>query len=236
MSIPKTSAWNWNIYLWSNLIAEWNCWQWRPWANTLAYYPLNNTTTIYDMKWWTWTKYNLTAYWNWISYNNLWVTLSNSYFSWSTIIPSWWPFTISLRCKVGSNEWCLQQFNSNTDNTAITLGSSFYNNNNSYWFSWSKWQNDWFVTWHNVDTIWHNIIYVYQSWKIKYSIDWNEYEQARTITTTSPNYFRIWRWWELNSSIIMNWWSISEVIIENKAWTSEEKLNYFNCAKSNYWY
>lgn len=202
---------------------------WKPWANTLAYYPLTSETTVNDM---SGNNHNLTTSWSWILYDSLWVGLSNSsFFSWSAIIPPAWPFTINVWAKYTTltNEGhVVQQFNSSTNGSAITIWC--YNNN---WFSRWKGSGDLEVAPITANQ-WTNVVYVYTSGTVKFYINCTGYTQSRTINTTTPNYFWVGSWWETYRRWYMNW-NISELIIENKARTDQEVSDYYNLTKWNYW-
>lgn len=212
------------VYIWT---------QWperQPWNNTIAYYPLNSTTEYNDM---SWNSYHLTPNGNSITYWDNYVELpwsSNGYFSGSCIIPSIWPFTINLWANYASTSndaHCIQQFTSNTNRTAITIGC-----NNSKWFSWWKWTWDWEIAPITIGKR-TNIAYVYENWTISFYIDNVPYTQTRTINTSAPDYLWIGSWWELSRRWYMHW-KISEVIIEDVAWTAQDVEDYYNLTKNLY--
>ena len=62
MSIPKTSAWSWNIYLWSNLIAEGWCGRWN-WDLSKAV--LEKTLTVNPIRWSNWLLYTVSISKDW---------------------------------------------------------------------------------------------------------------------------------------------------------------------------
>lgn len=200
-----------------------------PSSSTIAYRPLNSSTTVKDM---SGNGYNLTTSGSGISYDDLWVTLSNnSYFTRSPIIPPAWPFTINvwaMYLATSNGGAVIQQFNSSTDATAITISSSSGGN----WFSRWKWSWDREVA-AITTSKWTNVAYVYTSWTIKFYINGVVYSQSRTISTTSPNYLWVGSWWETYRRWYMNW-KISELIIESSARTAQKVTDYYNESKWNY--
>ena len=109
---------------------------------------------------------------------------------------------------------------------------------------WNKiiawWYNNWDIDGANFNIWeWTNVCFilidnnhytVYKDWELQYS---NVYTEGLinndfiTIWTRGNNATTRWDKWD--------WW-ISEIIVENKEWTQQEILNYFNKTKSKYWY
>ena len=234
MSIPKTSAWNWKIYLGSNLIAEGGCGEWKPWANTIAYYPLKTDFKDYSWNWYdmAWNASITTigdiqcTSFNWST--ALWATIS-------TVPQAASPRTISCRVNIywsqfqylrwywTSSAWKVLDaqisssssniFSINTAAESFGLGSISREN-------------------------WLNIIFIsYDKYNVSAIINWQKtsyvMSQSRWLNT-EWDYFLIWagiRWTSTNRFS----WHMNEFIIENKWWSDNEAINYYNQTKSEYW-
>jgi hypothetical protein len=204
----------------------WWGWWWQPWANTIAYYPLETDTNDYS-----WNGYNLTP--SNITYTTLssWLKVatfngSNSKAQTFSFYSAWWDFTVSMWIYGDWLTWTLREFwcNSTSDTSwrqfdvylaapnmircnSATTWTNFYSNNTWY---------------HIVVTCISNV--------------WKLYINTSLITTVSLSYawntnmalwYRIhWndRWWK---------WYISKFILENKWWSEEEINNYY---AQTYWY
>ena len=218
---------------------------WKPWSNTLAYYPLNWNLNDYS-----WNNRNLT--WSWVTYTSWWKGQVAVFSSWATayyqnnsIFNISQPFTYSL--------WCQTTYVPNSSyggryKIAIAIGiqngttiathdkdlwfgkggiwAYNYYNDLQYCFGWSA----------NINT-WYHIVYtqdssnqkVYLNWTLvwTHSCWWSYtwYTDARLILAKQIN----------DDNRYPFSWSMSEVIMENKARTAEQVLNYYNLTKSNYW-
>ena len=204
---------------------------WNPWANTVAYYPL--TDDFNDHKW-SWTLYNLTnngwslttlswvkcAYYNWSSYS------SNSSISfWSTR-------TLLAWCYLLWN-WMIA-YTGTYNSSRYNLLALFSNN------SWKLNVSDLQVTWFNTSSTYLNQ-WVLLAWIVdgqststmKMYINWSLYnESSRNYWSTDTSWLWVWRKYDINSDYLT--WYISNLIIENKAWTAQEVLDYYNQTKSQY--
>lgn len=245
-----TYSWNWSSVNNKNLRwwTDWNVnvttmkevkniyigeYGWKPWENTVAYYPLKEDFN--DHKW-SWTLYNLT--------NNGWslTTLSwvqCAYFNLSSIAsnssPSfWWIRTISHWINANSNSensvivWTGWSWWVNTTVFSSTLWwwtlpwcSNMYNQ----WYSTSD--NISFNTWYYmVTTIGDGYWKVYLNWVLKGTYSFSVWNWTWIYLS------RRWDWITSNSRYD---WYLSEVIIEDKARTAQEISDYYNQTKSNYW-
>lgn len=217
------------VYIWTD--------EWAPWANTVAYYPLNSTTTVNDMSWnnKNLTNYNNVPFWTyqWVScasfngssqYLGLWAkfTLWNTY----TVLSWYWHNSWNngmVYCQWASSSlypslWLWYWVNSSKvsvhswtggSNTRIT---STVSSNNWKWVLW---------------------VFVFNNGTARL------YEN--NTQTVSGSLSAPWTWWE-NFYVWMwrawyNYFSglISNLIIENKARTAQEISNYYNSTKSKYW-
>lgn len=224
-----------NVYIWTSgvlknaYIGEYG---WKPWSNTVAYYPLTSTTTVNDQ---SWNNRNLTNSWvtfwtyKWIdcAYSNMQSLLYNS--SFVTNIQN---LTISVRAYYVSNN---------------NYGGDY---NQMIWRWWGSSENFWpyidipqgrqlrCSPWW-IGTIypannskWMHVIVTYNGSNIiKLYVNWVLNATNSSANIPSWTNLRIWgRDW-------YHWWYgwLSEFIVETKVWTDAEILDYYNNTKSNYW-
>lgn len=211
---------------------------WQPWANTIAWYPLDSTNTINDK---SWNGYNLTN--SWITFGtNWWVDCANmttNVYAYSTSIPlpSW--------------------------NNARTISYWFYNtsnNNDTYWCAYgSHWTglffapriNGWnysfmgyardFNTSTSVPTwVWQLVTLTYNWSTVVYYINGTKiyYSNLSLNTTAVWNTRKFVIWCRLDASATpWNYvtWYMSNMVLENVDWTEQEVSDYYDLTKSNYW-
>ncbi len=206
---------------------------WHPWANTIAYYPLE--TDADDQSW------------NWNDATNSWATFTTvdwvdcaSFTSASTKIylPTLWTLatlTVSVWFKtININpSSIILQIAPSTDNKDFVLGCS-----NWTWilsrYTWVAYNiTDWAVN----DWTWHNMVGTYtSSWWAKLYVDWVYIWNDSTVTTVSWDSGYSFIWWHQSGG---SWFTyigyISNVILEDKEWTSTEVSDYYNETKWDYW-
>lgn len=209
--------------------------KWKPWANTLAYYPLD--WSLNDESW------------NWLN-------LTSSWLSWETL--SSWRKVASV-----TGTWYLEKTNPNFWDMAFDWTISSYINqtvSKSSWAYWTiimKWTNatnqdielvvNWvslycwvygwgMITYWNIsmNTFYHAVMtYNKSTWKMKFYVNWTYvWESSFTLSISSTSNFRMWYATHNNNP---RTWQIWETIVESKEWTATEVANYFNQTKSNYW-
>ena len=206
---------------------------WKPWANTVAYFPL---------------KTDLLDHWpNEYSMTNLWgVTISDWawYFNWSsrlykTDISSWLPLstnpkTISLWVKQISwvtHCWFWRMYTT-YNNQSFTLCMVSWKLGFSTWW----WGYDYASSITPSSSQWYYCVASYDWTTWKHYVNWTQVNSWTLSTNTSWTTLCLWA-----SSDTRSWyenyfkWYLSEVIIENKARTAEEISDYYNQTKSNYW-
>lgn len=208
-------------------------WKWKPWSNTLAYYPLNWNLNDYSGNW-----YNSIASGGTLTYpNNKYLQLSSWYSRFQTSVNSiTTPLTISLWEK---------DIPYNTENNIFSLWvdglwSWFW----SFRLLWNSWGFEVSVT--NVSAVttsaysvtswvWHYLVgIVNPNNYIKLYID-GVLKETRAISYTPRNpwwYIAIWQCW-INFSQSITWY-LDEIIFENKERTAQEIADYYNKTKSNY--
>ena len=231
--------WDWGlgyIYLWDILIAwKWGESWWKPWSNTIAYYPLNWNVNDASGNGYNWTRqwtshYETLSSWiqvasfpkdtsqvNYISSSlntepktvSFWVKQDN-YVTWSSLI---W--------MVNAENWHWQlRF---TD-TSWTYYIKFY------WWETNLAQVSIIWSWTNIVLTMDNwTVNLYANWVLKWTLTWQ---------TTSPSWTLYIGWnrygWNNTNKRNLEWY-MSEVILESVVWTATEISNYYNATKSNYW-
>lgn len=229
----------------SKLILNWEEYQfaapsgwWQPWANTIAYYPLDATNQLNDMSWngYTLTNnawYTFGTYW-WVSCVSMTWNYDNSYLN-SSSVPVWntrtalaWIYCTRAQA---ANQWVVCTWtNYSTDIIWMWVWNSKGCVSDRYTAD-TYWTTNIINAWHLIALTW-----VSGSW-IKLYID-------GVLETTSPNYTRSsWTGFTIGSKTYTSGgspWSepykgyISEVIFENKEWSAQEMSDYYNQTKSLY--
>ena len=222
---------DWEEYL----IREYQAW-WQPWANTVAYYPLDATNQLNDL---SWNGYTLTdnagyTFWTYQWVSCVYMTWNYSHLNSSTV-PVWNTRTVLARI------YCTRA--NYNQQWVVCTWSSYQTDIIWMWV----YQNKGYVTdWYTGDTYWttniingrHLLAFTWTSWGwIKLYVDW-------VLDTTSPIYTRsTWTWFTIGSKTYSDPWSawsqpyqwyISNVIYEDKIWTADEIQAYFNQTKSLY--
>lgn len=204
---------------------------WKPWANTVAYYPLNSTTNFTDQ---SWNGYDLTNSWGSITTFN-WVSCayysgSTSVYSQNTSITFWTTRTINFWVYVASNRqnpivwtWAYSYWAYSTIVLWLTPnGYASISNYQNYWLDGTK----------NLSWGWVNMVWVvnWSDWKVY--TNW-QLELSWWYTLNSWSQLKIW--WRLGGSGSEYFqWYVNEIILENKERTAQEISDYYNQTKSNY--
>jgi len=224
-----------NVYIWTSgslknaYIGEYK--GWKPWANTVAYYPL--TDDFNDHKW-TWTAYNLTnSWWSITTYG--WVKCA--YYSWSTSVYSqntsisfwttrtivFWGYLLNTGTAPVVWTW-IYSYNS------LSTRVVWYGGSKS---SISNYQNYWLNGTSNVYWKWVNIVWISDWSKMELYVNW-QLEASWSNTLYAWSQLKIW--WRLWGSWSEHFtWYVNEIILEDKARTAQEVQDYYNQTKSNYW-
>ena len=210
---------------------------WKPWADTIAYYPLTSITQTTDQ---SWNNLNGTVSWTITFWTNLWVDCA-SFNWWSNYIVVPYnsrmntnTFTLSVWLTKSNasdwNKWAISRWNFNNHwwdfalcNYVNTNGGTFMiNDGHSSAFTMFDWTNKWV-----------NVILTY-NWSVGEAyvnsnkvLTYNKTFDMSSLTTR----FNIW--WYYNSNYCWQW-NISEIIRENKIWTAQEISDYYNQTKWNY--
>lgn len=214
---------NWEGYE----IREYQEWWWQPWANTIAYWKLDGDMLDYSWNWYdgTWWTENYTTLSSWIQVAN---------FNWTSSIETTYTQTISTepftilwwfkRANTWEQYW-LWKWAVESNYSYLHMG--FYSN----WTVVMDFYGTTNPSWQCSDTDWHFAAFTYSWTTQRCYYDDNTPQDI----TKSFNEFA-WALW-LGSRV--GWrnkfsWNLSNVIIENKARTDQEIVDYYNQTKSLY--
>lgn len=206
--------------------------EWKPWANTLAYYPLKEDVLDHSGNWnnGSWNPNSFAdgvANYSWNS-----TTLPTSLVSsWTRTVSVWlngaWPYD-----KIVAVLW---------QHTNVDYWFNIWFNRNA-WGTYYNWVLQWpqgsgtvynylealpsQLTW------WHYVVAQRDISKIYIYVD-GVFKWEDTYSWLSNNTFYLWydHWYA-------GWaWTgkVSELIFEDKIWTADEITDYYNQTKSNYW-
>lgn len=223
---------------------------WQPWANTLAYYPLEIDTNDYS-----WNNRNWTN--NWVTFSWwLWVFNGSSYVSLWT-----WSWT-NIATNMTISAWFKWNWSWSKDNAIVAKTKYYMPNYSSWYYSITIHEQDFYLCgWYcngsdynthpmNFRTTgwwsptiwpttqankWYNVVITNDGNMKKAYIDGVLYATENVSSTTSTVSIdtRIGSFVKYNYDSYFNW-NISNVIFENKTWTAQEVLDYYNATKDNY--
>lgn len=220
--------------------------EWQPWVNTLAYYPLESNGNDFS-----WNNNNLTTF-NWITFGTLssWkeYAIFNGSSSWNSVIAktnsisfSNSAYTASLWIKPENNWWSYPNqyhlFNIGTWQVNFRLITSWYGKYTpaTYYNS-----NQWIIYQSSISPIvdwnWHHFVVTANLTSISLYIDnvliWT---QSGSITSYSWNWvITLWVNPDDTTYYGYKWW-MSDVIFEKAIWSEQDRTDYYNLTKSNYW-
>ena len=218
----------------------------KPWANTLAYYPFTSSSQWTDQ---SWNSNDLTA--SNITYTTLW-WVDTAYFAWTNTsgfswtvanIPQWAnAMTISFWAYLdnASIPWW-----NTIESTLFWYGTGNPNKmRGAYWsnrWSWGTMISQYWAwssaMWTTPTQQWYHLAIVYNWTKFICYQNWvSVWEWIYTVATDGTT-LRVWwltTWWSGSYIYAWKWW-ISNFIVEDKVWTADEIAWYYNQTKSNYW-
>lgn len=224
---------------------------WQPWVNTVAYRPLNSTTTVNDM---SWNNNHLTQYWAWGTFDtNCWEnTNTDNYFNTPDI-------EFSNGDKFFMWGWYYRKDGSTSSSFA---GVRLFSQPDSRWVLvaiwWTQsdtnmivneiWTSDW--SWGQGDekTVYVNIPhetrnFFYYTWTYGWSFsfwiitaDWVNHSDNTGWNATWPCWIMtIARNGRMGWADGFLYGKISNFIIEDKERTAQEISNYYDLTKWDYW-
>lgn len=206
-------------------VSEW----WQPWANTIAYYPLDTDFNDASGNWFNLTGSNWAIIWtlNWVSCLDL--TASNSYVSWTV---SWLPQWSSVRTNMlwiyGNASWQnpWYQYWTSSFNQADVLFNLNPIGWSQYWGSMmSSTYGQW--AWHHVAVV---IKWTWSAWQELYIDGQLATSWTMTVNTNWTTLYLGRCTWD--GTYLDGY--ISKFIVENKVRTAQEVADYYNQTKWNY--
>ena len=217
--------------------------EWKPWENTVAYYPLEKDTNDYS-----WNNRNLTN--SWITFDGgVWVFNGNAiwYYTNNSLWNNLNNFTYSVYVNpssIASWTYNTTEYNANRIISIIQNGDiktydktlSLSNSSRAQWYNYYNWLYLVYASWISINTWYYltytfngNMMKIYKNWILEQSLacwwSYTWYTQATLCVWNNTDYNQIKKYYG----------KISNVIIEDKARTAQEVLNYYNQTKSNYW-
>lgn len=212
---------------------------WQPWANTIAYYPLDSINTVNDL---SWNNYNLTGDGVYNFWTNWWVNccyISNGSFkvNISSIWDNWWQTVSIWYYEVSTpiyDNWVIAWFWKDVQAVMNGLLRAKWRPDSKNWIVWFNWVNNSIASTAAYNTNlwqWNYYCYTYYNWAGKLYVNW-VLVSSLLGSSTSRNLITISRYGDDPRSI--NWY-ISNAIFENKERTAQEISDYFNQTKWNYW-
>jgi hypothetical protein len=216
---------------------------WKPWANTIAYYPLQSDANDYS-----WNGRNLTN--SWITFSD-WVGVFNgssqgyytnqslfnksqpfTYSVWvnPTSIPSWnssdWPYASNL-------VMIYQSGDKSTHDKMLWLCDS----NKWYWYNYYNWRCEAYASWVQTNT-WNHLVFVFDWTTNTVYLNWAAWTPVAcwgSYTWYSSATLLIWDSQDTSATQLKKfYWKLSNVIIESTSWTAQEVSAYYNWTKWNY--
>lgn len=212
----------------------------QPWANTLAYYPLDTINTINDL---SWNNHTLSNRWNVTFWIYDWVDCAN----FAASNPAWLYNSSDNIITDNMQYTYLAWINPDTTNSWSDWPRLFcslsWNTAYGWLFIWWMRQHNeaaapWWVTdWPSLTSGWQLICIV---WDLSDgSYDWyknGSFVISDTWFTWARNWILIWAHETNTSNVVDRYvWYMSKVIFENRQWTAQEILNYYNNTKWYYW-
>ena len=207
----------------------------EPNANTLLYLPFTEDTQ------------NKAS--SWITTTNSWVTITTfgwvdcASFNWSSTYLSTSSFSI------WDNTTIIWVYNNRPESD--TDAQYLFKQNNTFycWFigyllstnkNWTRYwvrTSDWYAAMGCAGWINKWIMYAWVKDGTKYTVyafDWTTENKNETTNATDTGTWITYIWKPTWSSYYFNWY-MSRFIVENKAWSEQEILEYGNSTKSKYW-
>lgn len=222
------------MYIWSTQVRP--SW-WKPWANTVAYYPLTSTTTTSDE---SWNGYDLSDYWTTTTFvtkdgvscaymdgstNLLYNSTLTDTFIWQTFTVSYWI--------TDTNQWAVTAVVDNPYNWWGLYYEPWIAGGRLRWEFLNNWTPVRLMPNVTATSWWHHILMTHASdGSAAIFYDWEQ-----KATGNCSLWFGGWQftiWWVVSIPAYFVGY-FSNVILENKARTAKEVSDYYNLTKWNYW-
>lgn len=206
---------------------------WQPWANTVAYRPLNSTTTVNDQSWnnRNLTNYNNVAFGTYAGVNCAYFNGSSQYLNQDSV-NMWlfnWNMTVNFYMK------------SNGVNNQVVLCNWFWKPYTWFYILYNNWlqvhSGSWTPPINTLQSWWNMVTCTNDSSTLKVYINWVLTEtRGLAVSTSTSTKLYLWAIWN-DVDWLRAYFNgyISEVILEKTIRTSDYIINYYNLTKANYW-
>ena len=221
---------------------------WTPWADTLLYLKFNNNLNDDSGK-------GNTITWSWIGYTTLYGNVKCVELTSTT----WWiNWPWDLMSGIWTGDFVVSFWiNPITSNNNPLMFANWYEWSPRPWVQmFMMYRNGWGLSnqvsyhmtqvWHwssisatSLSGTWHNLVFTRISWVCYWYIDWQEKFTSWSDSTdlSRVNILKILNRADFSEQ---KWNStgvkMSELIVEEKWWSGQESLDYYNQTKWNYWY
>ena len=211
---------------------------WQPGANTLCYYPLNWDLNDYSGNnrnlTWSWVTYTSWGPWQVGVFENWWY----AYYTNQSLFNISYPFTYSFYVQADSiptkNTMAITICNANNiasyDKSAgFALDSCTWYNYYNNWYYYVRW-------WTPIANTWYHVVYTFDGSKQKLYLNWTlvwENNCSWSYTGFSNASIMLAHQHSSGGDLPFNG-KLSNVIIEDRARTAQEVLDYYNQTKSLY--
>lgn len=237
-----------NIYIWTQQVRPGG---WKPWANTIAYYPLESDANDYS-----WNNINPTAVGSaitfWTDSTGKWCAVfsanSNSYigyWTWWSAFNFWtsgctiafWLWDLTNNTSTGSgsySNWILtgQVWGANAVWVYIAATSHVSGvSKGSLYFGSSGYTPNWITSTSIFDTTgMHSyVLATNTNWTYNFYIDWALYKTSSYTASSLAwnNCYMGYDAWDTNTLRHLVW-NLRNVVFENVEWSAQDVLNYHN--------
>lgn len=202
---------------------------WRPWANTVAYYPF--TWDILDHSW-NWKDLALNA-WSYSLFTNIITIPSGSSLYWPLVTPeqTTWDRTINMRVintSTSARNSFVYRWSRNPIASNWHMAWCDGENWNRPWVSLKPTTSTWYRNRPSSASVWAVFLMTWvKTWTtMKLYLNWAEVSSTTLWTDT-------WGWYT-NTCTVLEAWTYWEIIIEDKVWTADEISKYYNNTRGKY--
>ena len=225
-------------------------WGWQPWANTIAYYPLDSTNTVNDLSGnnYTLTNWNSTPFQTYYGvdcavfdhtlYNYFEAQWLDTSIIWNTLTVSIWCNTPFL--ENGNNETAYKIIGTQRDSPYRWWCLDYYTNwSNTEFSRMEVLGSNWSALYNQLPSanVRHNLIWTYNGSNITFYIDGVQVATGTArLSTSDPWTLQIGRalWGIWIDDSYFDWW-ISAIIIEDQVRDATMISDYYDLTKWNYW-
>lgn len=204
---------------------------WKPWANTIAYYPLTSTSTVNDLSGNNNTLTNQGAtFWTYWGIDCVNTVGKSLYWAITNLPTGSSPRTISVWANAqASSSW--MAIYGYWQNSQYKLCTCYRSTDNWWAIQFTHYYGEIITSTIMSTNQWFLITYTYDWTTAKMYVNWNPDWNITVSLNTASSDFVISGWWVGNETF--NWY-ISNMIIENRARTAQEIADYYNQTKWNY--